>query len=261
LGPVLSSRPLIGVTTSEMRVAKNVEPTPQGEPPRKEMALGLSYLKAIEAAGGLPLVIPPMPADAIVPLVDRLHGLCLSGGPDLDPAAYGAPPHAKLGPTEPDLDRFELDLAREAHGRDLPILAICRGAQVLNVATGGTLFQHVPDETDGTIEHRQTAAADAVTHLVDLAGGSVTAAVIGETELPVNSFHHQAVDRLGRGLLAVGWSPDGVVEAIEAPAKSFVLGVQWHAECLAERTEQKRLFSGLVEASQRYASMPTAMAA
>ncbi|MBN1529591.1 MAG: gamma-glutamyl-gamma-aminobutyrate hydrolase family protein [Thermoleophilaceae bacterium] len=257
----MSSRPLIGVTTSEMRVAKNVEPTPQGEPPSTEMALGLSYLKAIEAAGGLPLVIPPMPLAAIIPLVDRLHGLCLSGGPDLDPVAYGAAPHAELGPTEPDLDRFELELAREAHGRDLPILAICRGAQLLNVATGGTLFQHLPDRTDGTVDHRQTAAADAVTHLVDLAGGSITAGVVAATEISVNSFHHQAVDRLGRGLLAVGWSSDGVVEAIEAPGKSFVLGVQWHAECLAERPEQKRLFSGLVEASQRYASMPTALAA
>ena len=129
------------------------------------------------------------------------------------------------------------------------------------MATGGTLIQHVPDVTDGTIEHRQTAAADKPTHLVDLAGGSLTAAVIGATEISVNSFHHQAVDRLGRGLLAVGWSPDGVVEAIEAPARDFVLGVQWHAECLAERPEQKKLFTGLVEASQRYASLPTAMAA
>jgi putative glutamine amidotransferase len=257
----MSSRPLIGVTTSEMRVAKNVEPTPQGEPPRKEMALGLAYLRAIEASGGLPLVIPPMPSAVIAPLVDRLHGLCLSGGPDLDPVAYGAAPHAELGPTEPELDRFELDLAREAHARNLPILAICRGAQLLNVATGGTLFQHVPDRTDGTIDHRQTGAADSLTHLVDLAGGSLTAAVMGATEISVNSFHHQAVDRLGRGLLAVGWSPDGLVEAIEAPARDFVLGVQWHAECLAERPEQKRLFTGLVEASQRYASLPTAMAA
>ena len=257
----MTSRPLIGVTTSEMRVAKNVEPTPQGEPPRKEMALGLAYLRAIEASGGLPLVIPPMPSSAIAPLVDRLHGLCLSGGPDLDPVAYGAAPHPELGPTEPELDSFELDLAREAHGRNLPILAICRGAQLLNVATGGSLLQHVPDLTDGTVEHRQPGAADKVTHLVDLAGGSLTAAVIGATEISVNSFHHQAVDRLGRGLLAVGWSPDGVVEAIEAPARDFVLGVQWHAECLAERPEQKKLFTGLVEASQRYASLPTAMAA
>ncbi len=261
MGPVLSARPLIGVTTSEMRVAKNVQPTPQGEPPQQEMALGLAYLRAVEAAGGLPLVIPPMPAGAIKPLIDRLHGICLSGGPDLDPGTYGAPPHALLGPTEPELDRFELELAREAHGRNLPILAICRGMQLLNVTTGGTLTQHLPDVTDGSIDHRQTAAADKTTHPVELAAGSVTASVVGVADIPVNSFHHQGVDQLGRGLLAVGWSPDGVVEAIEAPGRDFALGVQWHAECLTGRSEQARLFEGLVEASQRYASLPTAIAA
>ena len=257
----MSSRPLIGVTTSEMRVAKNVEPTPQGEPPRQEMALGLAYLRAVEAAGGLPLVIPPMPSGAIKPLIDRLHGICLSGGPDLHPAIYGAEPHAQLGPIEPELDRFELELAQEAHGRNLPILAICRGMQLLNVATGGTLVQHVPDVTDGTVEHRQTAPADKTTHVVELATASLTAAVIGSADIAVNSFHHQGVDRLGRGLLSVGWSPDGVVEAIEAPGRDFTLGVQWHAECLTGRPEQARLFESLVEASQRYASLPTAMAA
>jgi putative glutamine amidotransferase len=257
----MSTRPLIGVTTSEMRVAKNVQPTPQGEPPQQEMALGLAYLRAVEAAGGLPLVIPPMPSSAIKPLIDRLHGICLSGGPDLDPSTYGALPHAQLGPTEPDLDRFELELAQEAYGRNLPILAICRGMQLLNVAGGGTLTQHLPDVTDGSLQHRQTAAADTVTHLVELAGASVTASVLGLADLQVNSFHHQGVDQLGRGLLAVGWSPDGVVEAIEAPGRDFALGVQWHAECLTERAEQMRLFESLVEASQRYASLPTAMAA
>ena len=257
----MSSRPLIGVTTSEMRVAKNVEPTPQGEPPRSEMALGLAYLRAVEAAGGLPLVIPPMPSSAIKPLIDRLHGICLSGGPDLDPGIYGAEPHAQLGPTEPELDRFELELAREAHERNLPILAICRGMQLLNVATGGTLIQHLPDVTDGSVDHRQTAAADRTTHPVDLATGSLTARVVGSADISVNSFHHQGIDHLGRGLLAVGWSPDGVVEAIEAPGRDFTLGVQWHAECLTELPEQARLFESLVGASQRYASLPTAMAA
>jgi putative glutamine amidotransferase len=261
MGPVLSSRPLIGVTTSEMRVAQNVEPTPQGEPPRKELALGLAYLRAVEAAGGLPLVIPPMPSQAIAPLIDRLHGLCLSGGPDLDPALYDAAPDPELGPIEPEADRFELELAREAHGRNLPILAICRGAQLLNVAAGGTLIQHLPDRVDGSLEHRQTAAAEKVTHLVELASGSLTAGVLGSSEIAVNSFHHQGVERLGRGLLAVAWSSDGVVEAIEAPARDFVVGVQWHAECLTERPEQMKLFSSFVEASQAYASLPTALAA
>lgn len=258
---VLTSRPLIGVTTSEMRAAKRVEPTPHGEPPQKEVALGLSYLKAIEAAGGLPLVIPPMPARALGPLSERLHGLCLSGGPDIHPAAYGADPDPQLGPTEPEADRFELDLTSEALARNLPILAICRGAQVLNVATGGTLVQHLPDRFRGGLEHRQSAAAEEVTHDVELATGSLTAGVLGSAELAVNSFHHQAVEQLGRGLLAVGWSADGVVEAIEAPVRDFVVGVQWHAECLTARSEQRRLFEALVHASQSYAELPTAMAA
>jgi putative glutamine amidotransferase len=261
MGAVLSSRPLIGVTTSEMRVAGRAPLTPQGEPPSREMALGLAYMRAVEAVGGLPVVIPPMPARAIKPLIDRLHGICLSGGPDLDPDTYGARAHPELGPTEPELDQFELAVAREAHGRNLPILAICRGAQLLNVATGGTLVQHIPDVTDGSVQHRQSSAAERVTHAVEFASASLTARVLGADELPVNSFHHQAVDRLGRGLLAVGWSSDGVVEAIEAPGRDFVLGVQWHAECLVDRPEQASLFASLVEAGQRYASLPTALAA
>ena len=127
-------------------MAESVQQTPQGEPARREMALGMKYTGAIEAAGGLPVVLPPLGLDAIRPLLARLSAVCLSGGPDLDPAAYAAQPHPELGPTEPELDRFELELAREAWERGLPVLAICRGAQALNVARGGTLHQHVPDE-------------------------------------------------------------------------------------------------------------------
>ncbi len=131
-------RPLIGVTTSEVRVATQVDPTPQGEPPRREMALGLTYLQAIEAAGGLPVVMPPLELDAVDQFLDRFAGICLSGGPDLDPAAYDERRHPELGPTEPQLDVFELELARRADARGLPTLAICRGLQALNVARGGT---------------------------------------------------------------------------------------------------------------------------
>jgi putative glutamine amidotransferase len=225
------------------------------------MALGLAYMRAIEAAGGLPLVIPPMPLDAITPLVDHLHGICLSGGPDLHPSAYGAEPHPELGPTEPDLDEFELALSREAHSRNVPILAICRGMQVLNVATGGTLIQHLPDGTDGTVEHRQAAPGDHVTHAVDVASASLAASTLAEVRVDVNSFHHQAIGRLGRGALAVAWSPDGVVEAIEMPARDFCLGVQWHAESLIERPEGTRLFDGIVAAARRHAQFPASLAA
>ena len=126
-----------------------------GEPARAEMALGMSYLRAVERAGGLPVVLPPLELDRISPLLDRLSGVLLSGGPDLDPAAYGRAAHPELGPTEPKLDVFEVQLARAADTRGLPILGICRGAQALNIARGGTLHQHLPEITDGSIVHRQ----------------------------------------------------------------------------------------------------------
>src|SRR3954452_12764775 len=140
-------RPLIGVTTSELRASALATTRRHGEPPHPEMALGMTYMRTLDAAGAMPVVLPPLgDADAYL---DRLDGIVLSGGPDLDPAAYGAEErHEELGPTEPSLDAFELSLARQALTRNLPILAVCRGAQALNVACGGTLHQHV----DG---HRQ----------------------------------------------------------------------------------------------------------
>jgi len=247
-------KPLIGVTTSEVRVSSQVEPTPQGEPPRREMALGLTYLRAIEAAGGLPVVIPPLELEAVDPLLDRFGGLCLSGGPDLDPAAYHERRHPALGPVEPELDAFELELARRADERGLPNLAICRGQQALNVARGGTLHQHLPDRPGTTIEHRQSAPGDTPTHSVEIAPQSRLARLMRRRRARVNSFHHQAVDRLGTGLRAVAWSPDGVIEGVEAPARDFLVCVQWHAETLVARRDNAALFSGLVEAAARHAA-------
>ena len=250
-------RPLIGVSTSEVRLAEQVHPTPQGEPPRHEMALGLTYLRAIEAAGGLPVVMPPLDLGAVEPLLDRLSGLCLSGGPDLDPAAYNERRHPQLGPVEPDLDRFELELARRADARGLPILAICRGAQALNVARGGTLHQHLPDRPGTTIAHRQREPGERVTHTVEITSGSLLARVMRRRSARVNSFHHQGVRRLGTGLRATAWAPDGVIEGIEAPARDFALGVQWHAETLVDRPQHLALFKALVRA----AAAPRALAA
>jgi putative glutamine amidotransferase len=244
----LSGRPLIGVTTSEVRVPENVEPAREGDPPRVELAVGLRYTAAIEAAGGIPLVIPPMPETAIGPLLDGIGGVCLSGGPDLDPIGYGERPHPELGPTEVDLDRFEIALARAADRRRLPILGICRGAQALNVSRGGTLHQHLPDLGKG-IGHRQTAPGERPVHAVEIAAGSLLARVVGRRRARVNSFHHQGVRRLGRGLRPVAWAPDGVIEAVEGVDGRFVLGVQWHAECLAERPTQARIFATFVEAA------------
>jgi putative glutamine amidotransferase len=254
-----AARPLIGVTTSEVRFADHIEQTPQSDPPRREMALGLTYLRAIEAAGGLPVVMPPLEHEAIEPLLARLSGICLSGGPDLDPDTYAERPHPELGPIEPDLDRFELELARRADDRGLPILAICRGAQALNVARGGSLHQHLPDRPGVTIEHRQRMTGDRIAHAVTIAAGSLLARLIGRRDAVVNSFHHQAVHRLGHGLRAVAWAPDGVIEGIEAPARSFVVGVQWHAESMVTRHEQVGLFRGLVDAATRFEAHDSAV--
>ena len=233
--------PLIGVTTSEVRRGDLATLRRHGEPPQHEMALGLTYLRAIELAGGVPVVLPPL-YDGLDTLLSRLDGVCLSGGPDLDPAAYGARAHEQLGPTEPALDRFELALARAADVAGMPILGVCRGAQTLNVARGGTLHQHVEG-------HRQTELATRPVHPVRIAPRSLAARLLGVRSADVNSFHHQAVDELGEGLVASAWAPDGTIEAIEDRRHPFLLGVQWHAETLVDEPSQLSLFRALVEAA------------
>lgn len=249
----LSMRPLIGVTTSEVRPAERVNQTPEGEPRVREMALGLTYLRGLESAGALPMVIPLMNEEAIEPLLDRLDGICLSGGPDLDPGNYGAEPHEHLGPTEPDLDSFELAVARCADARQMPILAICRGTQALNVVRGGALHQHLPELSE-EILHRQTKPGTEPSHPIEVEPGSKLAAALGYEELKVadgldvNSFHHQAIDRLGEGLKVTARAPDGTIEAVEDPEREFLIGVQWHAETLVHRPYEANLFQSFVAA-------------
>ncbi len=250
-GPEAVLRPLIAVTTSELREASTVTPTPEGEPSQTEMALGMKYLRAIELAGGIPVVVPPLQVDAIHALLGQVAGVCLSGGPDLDPQAYGARRHGLLGPTWSDLDAFELAVAREADARRLPILAICRGLQVLNVARGGTLHQHLPEVVGDGINHRQLAAGREPTHAVRIEESSRLAQILGRSESEVNSFHHQSVDTLGEGLVVSAHAADGTIEGLEAVDHEFVLAVQWHAECLVERSEHAALFAAFVDAARR----------
>lgn len=242
--------PLIGVTTSELRLGGEVRHDRHGEPSRVEMALGMSYLRAVERAGGLPVVLPPLDLERISPLLDRLSGVLLSGGPDLDPDTYGHAAHSELGPIEPQLDAFEVALAREADARGLPMLGICRGAQALNVARGGTLHQHLPDITDGAVVHRQHEPGDVATHKVRVAARSGLARILGAHRITVNSFHHQGLARLGRDLHAVAWAQDGVIEGVEGRGKTLLLGVQWHAETLVEDPAQLALFEHLVRAAE-----------
>ena len=242
----MSVQPLIGVSTSEVRRRGEHRIVPQGEPPRSELALGERYLEAVRMGGGIPVILAPVRTSAVDTLLDRLDALCLSGGPDLHPHHYGAPEHPELGPTEPELDQFELALARRAIARGLPVLAICRGLQVMNVARGGTLQQHLPDLGQDVL-HRQSLT-EGISHPIELLADSRLAKLIGSTRFEVNSYHHQAIDQLGDGLRVVGHAPDGVPEAIEGMTNGFVFGVQWHAEALAERPDQLALFEGLVRA-------------
>jgi putative glutamine amidotransferase len=246
------ARPLIAVTTSELRASRSVTVTPHGEPAQLELALGMKYLRAIELAGGIPVVVPPLQTDAIDSLLSRVAGVCLSGGPDMDPLAYGESRHDRLGPTWNELDEFELEVARAADARRLPILAVCRGLQILNVARGGSLHQHLPDVVGEKITHRQLEPGGKTTHWVTLTGESRLSSILGVRRTKVNSFHHQSVASLGEGLVVTARASDGTVEGIEAVDRDFVLGVQWHAECLVARPEQAGLFAEFVDRARGF---------
>jgi putative glutamine amidotransferase len=248
--------PLIGISTSELRVPPHVEPVAQSDPARRELALGLDYPKAIDAAGAIPVVIPPMTTGDLDGLLERIDGLLLSGGPDLHPSHYGAKPDPELGPTDAALDAFELELLRRADAARIPVLAICRGLQALNVARDGTLHQHLPVDVGGPIHHRQHQPGVIATHSVRIEPGSRLATILGATAIDVNSFHHQAVRDLGRGLRAVAWAPDGVIEGIEATDRPFSVAVQWHAEGLGARVDQEALFGAFVEAAAQRRNSP-----
>jgi putative glutamine amidotransferase len=205
-----------------------------------------AYFRAVQSAGAFALLLPPDEAlvDAADPLLDRIDGLILSGGSDVDPAAYGADRHPETKETWPERDRFEISLLRAALARSMPVLGICRGMEVMNVALGGTLIQHLPDLL-GHGEHRRKPGVMG-DHEVRLEPGSLAARAAGGEEVAVKSHHHQGVDALGGGLVARGWAvaDERVVEAIELPGEGFALGVLWHPE----EDERSKLIASLVDA-------------
>lgn len=228
--------PIIGVTAYE-------EPARWDVWIRQAALLPMSYPRAIERAGGVPVLIPPVDElGGLTALVRRLDGLVLAGGPDVDPARYGARRHPETGPPQPRRDRFELALIRAVLDAGLPFLAVCRGMQLLNVALGGTLVQHLP-ETVGHEEHRP-APGRIGRHQVRIAAEGLLGAMLGD-QADVLTYHHQAIDRLGTGLVPVAWTDDRVVEAMEVQGHRFGLGVQWHPE----DGDDLRLFAGLVAAA------------
>jgi gamma-glutamyl-gamma-aminobutyrate hydrolase PuuD len=227
-----------------MRTPVRDELLPHAEAGREEMVLNFHYMRAITAAGGLPVVMSPQPLEVVPALVGRLDGVLIPGGPDIDPSFYGAEPDDDLGRTWPEVDRFEIAVVREAERRELPVLAICRGMQLLNVAHGGTLFQHLPDHVGDDVVHRRARLEDPVAmHPVRVEAGSRLASWLGRSEAEVNSYHHQAPAEVGDGLSAVAWAPDGVIEGLEGGRS---LGVQWHAEAMQSAPEQQALFERFV---------------
>ena len=236
--------PFIGVTTS----------VGSGPGPER-IQLNTAYLAALQAAGGIPVILPPFLENrALNALLENLDGLILTGGGDVSPDRYGEKAHANVVGVSAPRDTHEVAVTRWALANHKPLLALCRGMQVLNVTLGGSLFQNVPEAFGETIRHAQVEAGyerHELTHTVDIRGGTLLANLVGSGSMGVNSMHHQAIRRAGDHLVVSARSPDGVVEAVEGPSLGrFVVGVQWHPEELASRSAgAAALFEGLVSAA------------
>jgi putative glutamine amidotransferase len=243
----MAPHPLIGVTMST---------TPDGAetstPPRAWV--NTAYFRAVQQAGGVPVLLPPhLDARALDALWGRLDGVLVTGGGDVDPARFGEARQPTVADVSEARDRLEIEVAERAVHAGTPLLAICRGIQVLNVALGGSLHQDIAADTGSTIAHVQTAPRDQPSHHVKVTvEGTRLGATLGVAEAEVNSMHHQAIKRLGRRLREVAWAPDGIIEGIElVDGAPFFVGVQWHPEELtAHHPAARNLFRALVTSAE-----------
>jgi len=242
----MSRRPLVGVSTY-LDMAK------WGVWSRRAALLPATYVDAVSAAGGVPILLPPGGRDA-GRAVEAVDALVLAGGPDIDPAAYGAQPHPKTANVQPARDRWELDLLAAALERGMPVLGICRGMELMNVACGGDLVQHLADH-GASADHRP-APGSYGRHRVRLDPASLLTPALG-AELMVASYHHQGIGRLGAGVRAVGWADDGLVEAVELAGADFGVGVLWHPE-EDEGPPGRAVFAALVDAVEAARALPSA---
>lgn len=230
-------RPVVGITSY-------AEQARWGQWDLPAALIPLAYVSAVEKAGGRPLLVPPS-EEGVEETLDALDGLILSGGGDLDPAVYDAEPHPATSGVRSERDRAELALLEAALARDMPVLAVCRGSQVLNVSRGGDLVQHLP-EVVGDEKHKETPGAFSE-HGVEVNAESRLAALVGE-RTSVKSSHHQGFGRIGDGLVVTARAEDGTIEGVEDPSHRFALGVLWHPE----EGEDAALFRALVEEARAY---------
>ena len=242
-------RPVIGVATQTL-------PGIVGERPNC-WVMGHRYVEALRAAGALPWLIPLIPHDPATmhAIFEKLDGVFLTGGVDVDPACYGEPKTALCGSTDPDRDAVELMLLHHAMGRHIPVLAVCRGIQIINVALGGTLYQDVSAQVPASMKHDYfpTAVSPSrsyLAHDVLIEAGSRLSDIVGRRVAPVNSMHHQAIKTLANGLAPTAHAPDGIIEAVEGTNGQYLVAVQWHPEELAEtQPGMKNLFDSFVTAA------------
>mgnify|MGYP003362365811 FL=1 len=242
--PAAIFRPVIGIVCAEN------DPTPPGES-RKNQA-GVRYVEAVRSAGGLPLLIPlQYPTGEIERLTRLFDGILIIGGNDVDPKRYNGVPDPSVSAPNPERDALEIAIVRLAAEQDLPLFGICRGEQVMNIAMGGTLYTDLPSQFPTVLRHQQSddTPVSKLTQRVRIDPASRLYAIVGAETIWTNTFHHQAVQRLGNGFRVAAAATDGVVEAIEIPERSFFIGVQWHPEGLQDHAEEARLFKAFVAAA------------
>jgi putative glutamine amidotransferase len=235
--------PIIGITTQRAATAGSIPVVGSPE----------SYIQAVQNAGGLPLLIP---LDLTTPELDEvfshLDGVLLHGGGDIDPVFFQGPAHSAVYGIDPDRDRVELHLVRQAAGSGKPFFGICRGIQVINVALGGTLYTHIHDQHPNALRHDwyPDIPRDYLAHPVQVAENSSLTKILGKSNVATNSLHHQGIHQPAPRLIPVAWAPDGIIEAVELTGHPFGLGVQWHPENLQAYPEMRALFQALVSAAR-----------
>ncbi len=238
------SAPLIGITS------ENTE-NRYGQPAILSLR---TYIREVIKAGGIPLVIPSeTPADLLKELFARLDGIILTGGDDIDPARFSGEKHPAIGTPDPIRDETEITLAQLAVANNKPLLGICRGLQLLNVALGGDLYTHIEDQHPEKKKHNYYPEypRDLISHPVSIEENSKLFEIIGESKIDVNSLHHQGVKTLSPKLVATAYSPDGIIEAAEVPKHPFAIAVQWHPEWLPNQPASQALFKTFIEVASK----------